>query len=521
MAGGLTVVQQKEQTIKGYLMSDATMDQIKMALPAIGITPQRIARVAFTAITQNPKLSACGLPSLLRAVILSAQYGVLPDGRQAHLIPYGPDCQFIMDYKGLITLIRRSPKVASYHLDAVYENDEIEIISGSKREINHIPCIHGSRGEFLLVYSLITYENGEIDFDYMTREECEKTRDDYSKKDREGQFSPAWRKSFVEMCKKTVCHRHGKKADISPEAASAIIADEMAESGKSQAGIMGMNDAIFGSGDLDIIDTAAEEVDEESEVDLKAAQTEYNKAVKKHWKNGKVPKEKLEEYIQLLQDKNEKSRTETLNYITGNIEAFIPSFAKWAGLEVKEPPKQETKDTGGGGNNETATDEQPQQEAATTTEEQQSPPPSSEIDPPETISNEEHGALVAQIREIEGYDTVRFCADYRIGDVRELPKETYQMALMLLVDMKIAQKPKGGSQKTGKTIDEPAATSLLSMMFGLKGYSAKDFTKNYGVPDVGKLPASRYIEAREFLQEKINKQAEEEESGEVPDTIFE
>jgi recombination protein RecT len=60
----------------------------------------------------------------------------------------------------------------------------------------------------------------------MTRAEIEYVRDTYSKKNRKGEFSPAWAKSFDEMAKKTVVRRHAKVLPMSSDLDDLVRRDD-------------------------------------------------------------------------------------------------------------------------------------------------------------------------------------------------------------------------------------------------------------------------------------------------------
>ena len=60
----------------------------------------------------------------------------------------------------------------------------------------------------------------------MTRREVEFIRDTFSKKDREGKPTPAWRNSFDEMAKKTVFKRHSKTLPMSTDLDDLLRRDE-------------------------------------------------------------------------------------------------------------------------------------------------------------------------------------------------------------------------------------------------------------------------------------------------------
>jgi recombination protein RecT len=200
------------------------MPQFHAALPK-HITPERMVRVALTAIQNTPKLLDCDRQSLYSAIMRSAQLGLEPDGilGQAYLIPYGNQVQFIAGYKGLIDLARRSGEVSNIIAKEVYAEDEFSIDWSQDMPFTHKPKLSGNRGEITHFWALARFIDGGFHWDYMTREEVEKIRDS-------GNKNPVWAKHFVEMGKKTMIRRIAKYLPMSVQ--KAAITDELTESGK-------------------------------------------------------------------------------------------------------------------------------------------------------------------------------------------------------------------------------------------------------------------------------------------------
>jgi len=94
---------------------------IQKALPS-QLDPNRLARIVTTEIRRNPKLLKCKKESLLGALMLSAQLGLEP-GPLGHCyyVPYKDECQFIIGYKGMIDLARRSGQISSIYAEVVCE----------------------------------------------------------------------------------------------------------------------------------------------------------------------------------------------------------------------------------------------------------------------------------------------------------------------------------------------------------------------------------------------------------------
>lgn len=195
-------------------------DQFKMALPKL-LTPERFTRVALTCINKNPKLLSCTRESLLACLMDCAMLGIEPDGRRAHLIPYGDKCTLILDYKGIVELVRRSGDVSDIHADIICENDQFDYMFGTGSFLTHKIDVRKPRGEVVGAYSFVKLKDGSESFDVMGVEEIETVR----KRSRAGNNGP-WVTDKAEMQKKTVFRRHSKWLPISPELRENIEKDD-------------------------------------------------------------------------------------------------------------------------------------------------------------------------------------------------------------------------------------------------------------------------------------------------------
>lgn len=201
------------------ITSDAMRQQIAMVLPR-HLTPERMVRVMLTQVRRNPKLLQCSQESVLEKLMTCSELGIEPDGRRAHLIPYGTECQLIIDYKGLAELARRSGEVRVIHADIVCENDEfVHGVNNSGPYIDHKPAL-SDRGAVIGAYSLVVLKDGTVEHEYMTTDEIEAVR----KRSMAGQKGP-WVTDWPEMAKKTVFRRHAKWLPLSAEFRDAVERD--------------------------------------------------------------------------------------------------------------------------------------------------------------------------------------------------------------------------------------------------------------------------------------------------------
>ncbi len=76
------------------------------------LNADRFVRIALTAFNKTPKLRECTQESLFSCLLDLSMLGLEPDGRRAHLIPYGKACTLIVDYKGIVDLVLRSGEVS-------------------------------------------------------------------------------------------------------------------------------------------------------------------------------------------------------------------------------------------------------------------------------------------------------------------------------------------------------------------------------------------------------------------------
>lgn len=214
---------------------EAMKGQIAMALPR-HITPERMVRVALTAVQNTPKLLECDRNSFYMAVLRAAQLGLEPDGimGQAYLIPYGKTVQLITGYKGLIDLARRSGEVSNIIAKEVCEHDYFEVDYSNETPFVHKPKLDGNRGEVILFWAMARFKDGGLHWDYMTKDEVLSIRDGSSGWQSAKRFNKTadspWEKNFIEMGKKTVIRRIAKFLPMSVQRAA--ITEDLVDSGK-------------------------------------------------------------------------------------------------------------------------------------------------------------------------------------------------------------------------------------------------------------------------------------------------
>lgn len=220
----MTIGKAKAMTIKDHLQSPALRDQIAQVLPK-HCDADRMARIALTAITRTPDLAKCDQPSFFRCLMDLSQWGLEPDGRHAHLIPFKNrkrdviECQLILDYKGIVALAYRSGQVASIHADVICEEDDFAYDIG--QVVRHRVDFRKPRGAVYAAYAIVKMHDGAIQCEVMTRDEIEQIRA-RSKSATSGPWVTDWN----EMAKKTVFRRLSKWLPLSAEVYDAFAYED-------------------------------------------------------------------------------------------------------------------------------------------------------------------------------------------------------------------------------------------------------------------------------------------------------
>lgn len=195
---------------------------IEMALPA-HLSSDRFTRIALTVVRQNRQLAECDAASLIGALMVSAQLGLEPGGPlgQAYLVPFKREVTFILGYKGIIELARRSGQLSSIVAHEVCENDEFSYHYGIEDHLEHRPVIKGPRGNAYAYYAIAKFKDGGNAFVVLSRDDIEKHRKRSSSKDR-----GPWVSDYDAMARKTCIRVLAPYLPLSPELERAIGADE-------------------------------------------------------------------------------------------------------------------------------------------------------------------------------------------------------------------------------------------------------------------------------------------------------
>lgn len=216
--------QKKQLTIKEQLQNPSVIDQIRKALPA-HMSAERMARIAMTALTRTPKLAECTQASFFKCLLDLSSWGLEPDGRHAHLIPYSKECTLILDYKGIVALAYRSGFVKNIHSDVVHAGDTFAYSLGRVQQ--HTPWDYrldekpSVRGEMVAAYCIVEMKDEAVHHEVMTKQEIDAIKN----RSRAGNNGP-WVTDYAQMARKTVFRRASKWLPLSAEIQEAFERDD-------------------------------------------------------------------------------------------------------------------------------------------------------------------------------------------------------------------------------------------------------------------------------------------------------
>lgn len=225
--GTAAVAKKQTAGVIDFLNSASFKNQLQMALPKFFDT-DRFVRSAISDFRLNPALQECSVPSVLGFYMQAAMCGLEPSSvlGQCYPVPFNnrktgtKECQFIIGYRGMASIARRSGEVLSIDAKIVHEKDTFDLVYGLESNITHVPYLSGDPGEMIGAYCIVKFKDGSHQFEYMPKYKIEEHR----KRSKGGSFGP-WTTDYEEMAKKTVFRSIFKWLPVSIESAAIERAD--------------------------------------------------------------------------------------------------------------------------------------------------------------------------------------------------------------------------------------------------------------------------------------------------------
>ncbi len=189
-----------EASLLGFLQKHS--QEFAMVMPK-HLNPDRMVRVAMSAVRKTKGLGDCDLGSFASAIMACSVLGLEPNTPLGHayLIPFKRECQLIIGYKGLVELMYRSGIVSSVQCRAVFDGDKFKYQFGLHPDIQHEPAGNNFDPRKLThVYPVIKLREQGMDpiWDVLDRDQIEQRR----RRSKAGGGGP-WSTDYVAMARKT------------------------------------------------------------------------------------------------------------------------------------------------------------------------------------------------------------------------------------------------------------------------------------------------------------------------------
>lgn len=201
-------------------------EELSPILAESGQTFDRLRTVFTIAVQQNPDILKCTPESLRREMSKCAADGLVPDSKEAVLLPYyDKDAKaHLANYQpmvhGVIKRLRELGGVFQIVCNLVYENDVYEENEADPESLVHkSPGFGKPRGDVVGGYVIFRDDQKRImHFEKMSRADFDRVRQASKSPN-----SPAWRQWFEEMCRKAVLRRGSKYLSTNNDKIRALI----------------------------------------------------------------------------------------------------------------------------------------------------------------------------------------------------------------------------------------------------------------------------------------------------------
>lgn len=205
------------------------IERKELSLPS-NVSVDAFRNAAIVAVQDNPEILRCEPASVMKALRTVSAAGLVPDGREAAIVPFKGQAQAMPMVFGLIKMARRSGDVKDIRAHIVYQNeldqDRFEYVVGDEETLRHEPILFGNKGPAVAAYAIAKLKDGTIVREFMDKDQIEKVRK--SSPQQRGKENPSgiWQTWTDEMWKKSVIRRLCKRLDLSAEDLRRVMVDE-------------------------------------------------------------------------------------------------------------------------------------------------------------------------------------------------------------------------------------------------------------------------------------------------------
>lgn len=194
-------------------------------LPA-NVSFDAFRNAAVVAITDNPSILQCSKESVFKSIRKLAAAGLVPDGREAAIVPYKGQATAMPMVYGLLKVARNSGEIASIWAEVVHEGEDfrMSVVEG-KRKFSHDYDPLRRAGKITGAYAVATLKDGTVEIEPMGFEDIEKRRK-ASANQKGGEPTGIWGQWYAEMAKKTVIRALVKRLPMSSEDMRRVMVED-------------------------------------------------------------------------------------------------------------------------------------------------------------------------------------------------------------------------------------------------------------------------------------------------------
>jgi phage RecT family recombinase len=235
------------------------MSQLELQL-ARQIPVEAFMRTALTMLMDEksgPALMNCDRPTLYKALLDAARFGLMPGTDECAIVAYGTTATFLPQYQGYVKMFFNTGQVSAVVAKVIYKRDFWTEEYGDGRGFYHKPLRFTEDGEDvprarldingnvvkgpgddnppILAYCFIRFKDGSrTEVEIISKQEAVEVRDHKSRSyanaekswnGRPPRRNSTWHTDFLAMWLKTAVRRAAKYAPKSPEILDLILAD--------------------------------------------------------------------------------------------------------------------------------------------------------------------------------------------------------------------------------------------------------------------------------------------------------
>lgn len=215
-------------TVEAGSLLDSMAADIAPLLRENGQSFDRLKSVFMIAVMQEPKILECTPDSLRREISKCAADGLVPDSKEAVLLPYWDNKEKVLlaNYQpmvqGIIKRVKELGGVFSIVCKLVHANDEFVLNEADPDSLAHHSdpfAKHDQRGPVVGGYAVFRDDQKRVmHLETMSLDDFEKVRQASKAPD-----SPAWKKWTNEMYRKAVLRRGSKYVPINNDKIRALL----------------------------------------------------------------------------------------------------------------------------------------------------------------------------------------------------------------------------------------------------------------------------------------------------------